>query len=267
MAPADTWAELARRFREESVRYPNLHHLLIEYPECHEVPDDSANRKAKKAATERFKRLSPAIGLASLVALDPRFRQGQRRLMWHHLGQEHIFFEEPSRDAAPGWRPLVKLARRSIKLMSNPPDQEADDWPGRWMSLVYKLARERRPDWIEEWSDRKRRPLPKGMRIAELSDGVFIISAYAAELLAGDAEIRQKAGKSPSRPTGGRPSDTDHDGDRRIADAWHMNKYATKADLAREMGKNPSDVKRAIDRHRKRKSPGKTPRKNRCQDG
>ena len=50
----------------------------------------------------------------------------------------------------------------------------------------------------------------------------------------------------------GRPQDTDEAADKRIDDAWKTDQYPTYANLAAEKGISPLDVKRAIDRHRKR---------------
>ena len=50
----------------------------------------------------------------------------------------------------------------------------------------------------------------------------------------------------------GRPQDTDEAEDKRIYDAWKTGRYRKYADLAAEKAISPPDVKRAIDRHRKR---------------
>lgn len=59
------------------------------------------------------------------------------------------------------------------------------------------------------------------------------------------------AGTSRGRRRG-RPSDTDPKNDMRIADAWHTGHHKTYADLERDLGLQPGDVKRAVDRHRHR---------------
>jgi hypothetical protein len=57
---------------------------------------------------------------------------------------------------------------------------------------------------------------------------------------------------SRSQKKRGRPSDTDEREDMRIFDACRSSVYKKYADLARELGKKPQEVKRAVDRHRKR---------------
>jgi hypothetical protein len=64
--------------------------------------------------------------------------------------------------------------------------------------------------------------------------------------------------KKPRRP-GGRPSDTDPKDDRRIAEAWQSKRYITVAELATCLGKPLQEVRKALDRHRKRA--GKSRRK------
>ena len=60
-------------------------------------------------------------------------------------------------------------------------------------------------------------------------------------------------GKSPGeKRKRGRPSGTDHKKDKQIYDAWNTGQYKTKNELAKELGMTPDDVKRAIDRARKR---------------
>lgn len=63
-----------------------------------------------------------------------------------------------------------------------------------------------------------------------------------------------------SRRPGGRPVETDEKEDQRIAEAWGSNAYKTHESLARALGISKRAVKLAIDRHRHRKEPGKTPR-------
>jgi hypothetical protein len=50
----------------------------------------------------------------------------------------------------------------------------------------------------------------------------------------------------------GRPVDTDRRADQRIYDAWGSCQYRKYHDLAHELHMDPRDVKKAIDRHRKR---------------
>lgn len=76
-----------------------------------------------------------------------------------------------------------------------------------------------------------------------------------------------KAAKPTSQSRGGRPSDTDADEDRRIAEAWHSGSYRTYEDLDKKLDKPKGSVKRAIDRHRHRKGAGKPPLRGSRQDG
>jgi hypothetical protein len=50
----------------------------------------------------------------------------------------------------------------------------------------------------------------------------------------------------------GRPPDTNQQDDKRIYDAWKTGRFRRYADLAKEKGKSPLEVRRAVDRHRKR---------------
>ena len=60
----------------------------------------------------------------------------------------------------------------------------------------------------------------------------------------------------------GRKPDTDPKADKRIADAWGTGRHKTYADLAHELGRPLLDVRRAIDRHRKRLKKQKAGRKS-----
>ena len=63
---------------------------------------------------------------------------------------------------------------------------------------------------------------------------------------------------------GGRPPDTDAKEDRRIAEAWKSNRYASLEDLAIAFKMTKKEVRHALDRHRHRDSGGRTrPRKPR----
>ena len=58
----------------------------------------------------------------------------------------------------------------------------------------------------------------------------------------------------PRRNRGGRPADTDIVEDRRIAEAWKTGQYGSLEDLANAFGKRKPDVRKSLDRHRKRAS-------------
>jgi len=62
-------------------------------------------------------------------------------------------------------------------------------------------------------------------------------------------KVKPQTSKSKKR---GRKPDTDLAKDRMVSEAWNTGHYRTKADLARELGEREDDVRRAIDRHRKR---------------
>jgi hypothetical protein len=182
MTPADSWAELAQDLLEKDAQYPDLRHVWIEYSEAREI------------ATAK-------IVVAHVVAL-PRFRTGQVLLAWPDLGQAQIFYGE--RDPL-AWQRFVELADDGVDLaigsrLISPNPQPDPSWTaietvhrtGAWMRLVYDRVRKRRPGSrrrVREWSHCNRKRLPDGMRIAELWCGVFRASAFAAELLAGDAKV------------------------------------------------------------------------------
>jgi hypothetical protein len=52
---------------------------------------------------------------------------------------------------------------------------------------------------------------------------------------------------------GGRPSDTNHQADAKLAEAWNSGHFRTHAELAREKRMPVRDVKLALERDRKRK--------------
>lgn len=61
--------------------------------------------------------------------------------------------------------------------------------------------------------------------------------------------VKRPGGKLKKR---GRPSDTDKQGDRRIAEAWESGQYTSQRQLANDFEMSLGEVKRARDRHRKR---------------
>jgi hypothetical protein len=209
MAPADTWAELAPRFNAESVPYPDLRVFLIEYPEAWEVSSNPADEQARSDAAARWNRLRPAIKMAKFVAADSCFGRRKIRLLRHHLGREQVFYGKPARRDAPGWQRFVELAHNGVDLafasgvippMPQPEQRwtaiETDHWLAWWMDLVYQLARKPGPGshmfGVKEWRGWKGKLFPYGMRVVTLRFGVFISSAYAAGLLAGDAKAQQE---------------------------------------------------------------------------
>jgi hypothetical protein len=70
----------------------------------------------------------------------------------------------------------------------------------------------------------------------------------------------QAGGRKTRREKVGRPSGTDHEEDRNIANTWKTGVYKTLKALADALGKKKPDVKRALDRHRHRV--GKTRSRN-----
>jgi hypothetical protein len=192
MTLADALADLDRGFREAFARYPDLWHLVIKFPKDCESPDNPADQRARC--------------LAWVLAGDSRFEGPTILVPWEEqLGQQQIFYGESAAWEGPCGRRFVSLARVGVTLASEsglisptpPPDRggagiERFHWPATWMNIVYRRAREQRPNsrlWVVESSSWNGHDLPEGMRVAELSSGVFIASAYAAELLARDAEI------------------------------------------------------------------------------
>ena len=82
-----------------------------------------------------------------------------------------------------------------------------------------------------------------------------------------DGELGKQTSKksSPTRKKkGGRPSDTDHDADRRIYEAWKTGQYKTYKELAREKGVKRRTIVLALQRHKARLRRGlPTPRQTR----
>ena len=67
------------------------------------------------------------------------------------------------------------------------------------------------------------------------------------------------------RPQPGRPSSGTEEHDRRITEAWTSGGHQTRADLAKALDLPERDVKRALDRERKRKmSHAEKPRSRGC---
>jgi len=88
-----------------------------------------------------------------------------------------------------------------------------------------------------------------------------IIEWIREDQTANDKSSKATGGKSNSarkksniKKKRGRQSDTDHKADQDIYEAWHYGAYKTYAEFARAKGITTSDVKTAIDRHRKRPS-------------
>jgi len=79
---------------------------------------------------------------------------------------------------------------------------------------------------------------------AEIDEAIIELTAIAFP--------RSKSTKK--KETRGRPSDTDHDADRRIYEAWETDQYKTYEDLAREKGVKRRVILLALQRHRARLS-------------
>jgi hypothetical protein len=93
-------------------------------------------------------------------------------------------------------------------------------------------------------------------------EDLFLSSALAIDAI--ESKLNQdpsrgvkdlEANRPKARRPGGRPSDTDHKKDKRVAEAWDSGNYSTYAELARELKMSPKDVEYAIWRHRKRQPP------------
>jgi hypothetical protein len=67
-----------------------------------------------------------------------------------------------------------------------------------------------------------------------------------------DPDTAQSGSASSRRTTGGRPPDTDSKKDKRIASAWSTGRHKTYEALGAELGEHPTEVKKALDRHRHR---------------
>ena len=82
-----------------------------------------------------------------------------------------------------------------------------------------------------------------------------------------EANVFQRVPKQAGRHRrnkGGRPADTDANQDRCIAEAWQTRSFESLEDLGHAFQKTKAEVKRALDRHRKRA--GKTPSRKRRQE-
>lgn len=86
-------------------------------------------------------------------------------------------------------------------------------------------------------------------------------AAYHDKALALEAAVRQRMGltgstattqRKPKQSGRGRKPDTDFKEDAKIAAAWGTGIHGDHEELARAMGKTREEVKRALDRHRKR---------------
>ncbi|MBN1443730.1 MAG: hypothetical protein JXA90_13555 [Planctomycetes bacterium] len=71
-------------------------------------------------------------------------------------------------------------------------------------------------------------------------------------LLAAKREEIHLPGKPMAKRKGGRRPQSDPAADRRLYEAWKTGRYQTHEGLAREKGISETEVRRAIDRHRKR---------------
>ena len=67
-----------------------------------------------------------------------------------------------------------------------------------------------------------------------------------------------KSSSSTSKKKRGRPTDTNHDKDKQIWEAWKMKQFRTYEDFAQATGMEERDVRLAVDRHEKRRSRGTT---------
>ena len=56
----------------------------------------------------------------------------------------------------------------------------------------------------------------------------------------------------PRKARCAQPPSSDPEGDKHIAERWKDGDYRTYADLARELGKKPKEIKYAVDRYRKK---------------
>jgi hypothetical protein len=91
----------------------------------------------------------------------------------------------------------------------------------------------------------------------EVSEGVQIYPTpewvrALKSLRAAAVARRGGAGRVKTPRKRGRPVDTDPKADKRVYEAWKSGHYPNYSELARELKMSQGDMKRAIDRHRKR---------------
>jgi hypothetical protein len=189
---SEAWPELARLFRDESARCPDLRHAVVRLP--------------ADATGDPIRWDYLPLGLTTTIPGDPIVQKWVVTATWPEPGHAQVFYGVAGETNSPAWRRFAGLARIGVVLavesgvivpaLAPDPDParpvpEDVHFAGTWMNLVYRLARERRPGSllrVQESSHRYGPKLPDGMNIAELPIGVFTASAYAAEQLAQEAE-------------------------------------------------------------------------------
>jgi hypothetical protein len=199
---SEDWTDLARLFRDVLSRYSDFHHFSVELPTPMEVPERVAGESPEAALERAGKRIRSNPVLQIYMSMISNM------LYWPFIGEwcfprQAQFFYGGSNDPSVfvGRRQtFARLARTGVVLASEsglineplPPDRgptiyQANAWNAMWMNVVYQQARQRKPGSllrVDECSDWEGRKLPDGVVVANLSVGVILASALAAEQLA-----------------------------------------------------------------------------------
>lgn len=173
--------------------------------------------------------------------------------LWSDLQKQFAHLEE-------GIREFERLAQNATgHYCSSPTPHPLVDWPlkpepsDRWFEIVCSA------DFVEV-DDRE------GLLLRRIPGDVFTASARTVEILsqgkeshvAACDEMASDVSNQPpeTRRAGGkkrgRRPDTDPKADKSLFEAWKTRRYKTYAELAEEKNATALEVKRAIDRHRKR---------------
>lgn len=203
-----SWRDLSREFRKESNCCGALRHVVVYAPKLEGDPNGLEGEDQDDLQRRVFEWVSssPHAPIAKLIEEDLRFQPMNPQVIVPDEGEWHFFYGFPPEEVpawSSCWQKLALLSRQGVRLASRaglvtgipstdegPVIQYPKQWAGSWMSLVYRVARERRPDSLLHVRDTNTwslRPLPEGVTLSGLDTGVFLASAYAAELLAESA--------------------------------------------------------------------------------
>lgn len=232
-------AELVETLRE---RLHALFNLVTEWREAKDNPQvsDREENDRLKAVRAQAGRFFDGLDVTNLIALAARFE------VEHPLGWGGGFRREIDSISLGDWENCTRIYHERRKLLADlyrliPPPSNVTGTPVPGAGQLFD-------------------GVPTPLEVAITSEGARVEPAgVEREPSAKEEDARgQEARTGPKAEVGrsvakrGRKPYTDFAADRRLYEAWQSKNYAKYSELAKEKGQRPDEVRRAIDRHRKR---------------